>query len=44
MERAQFHTSQGGELPDWEHVEYFMLEGTAAANRPPVFKRLRWEE
>jgi dienelactone hydrolase len=44
MARAQFHTTQGIQLPDWEHVEYFMLDGTAAANRPPVFKRLRWEE
>lgn len=44
MECKQFHNPQGVELPDWQHVEYFMLDGRAAANRPPVFKRLRWEE
>lgn len=42
--RAQFHTAQGVELPDWEHVEYFILQGENVAKQPPVFKRLRWED
>lgn len=44
MTRSNFHTPQGVELPDWERVEYFILNGTSAANKPPVFKRLRWEQ
>ena len=44
MERGRFHNAQGVELPDWEHVEHFILNGTSDADRPPVFKRLRWEQ
>jgi len=44
MERERFHTPQGVELPDWEHVEYFILHGKSPARKPPVFKRLRWEK
>jgi dienelactone hydrolase len=43
LEVVQFHNAQGVVLPDWEHVEYFILQGTNVAGRPPVFKRLRWE-
>jgi len=34
---------QDAVLPDWAHVEYFILNGTNPADHPPVFKRLRWE-
>jgi hypothetical protein len=43
MTREQFNNPQDIVLPDWEHVEYFILQGQNAANHPPVFKRLRWE-
>ena len=44
IEREQFHDAQDAALPDWEHVEYFILQGTSAAGKPPVFKRLRWND
>ena len=44
MKPAQFHNKQGQPLPDWEHAEFFILDGVSAAQRPPVFKRLRWED
>lgn len=31
-------------LSDWEHVDGFILKGTAREGKPPVFRRLRWEE
>jgi hypothetical protein len=40
--REQLHDAQGNTLPDWEHVDYFILQGASAAGKPPVFKRLRW--
>ncbi|HEY4310975.1 MAG TPA: dienelactone hydrolase family protein [Pirellulales bacterium] len=43
MTREQFKNPQEIALPDWEHVEYFILQGQNPANHPPVFKRLRWE-
>jgi hypothetical protein len=43
MEPAQFHNRQGQPLPDWEHAEFFILDGVSPAGKPPVFKRLRWE-
>ena len=33
----------GNVLPNWDQVEFFVLNGTNPANRPPVFKMLRWE-
>jgi dienelactone hydrolase len=42
MEAAQFHNAQGEPLPDWNHVEFFVLDGVSPAHKPPVFKRLRW--
>jgi hypothetical protein len=44
LDRSQFHNAQGTVLPDWEHVENFMLQGTSPAMHPPVFKCLRWEK
>ncbi len=43
LHHEQFKNAQEQVLPDWEHVEYFILNGTNAADHPPVFKRLRWE-
>jgi hypothetical protein len=43
LEVGQFHNAQKVGLPDWEHVEYFILQGTNSPGHPPVFKRLRWE-
>ncbi len=42
MQREQFHNAQDAVLPNWEHVEYFMLQGKSLAGHPPIFKRLRW--
>jgi dienelactone hydrolase len=44
MEASQFKDASGKTLPDWDHVEFFVLNGTNPANKPPVFKRLRWAE
>jgi len=44
MDRSRFQTAQGSALPDWGHVEYFILNGKSPAKQPPVFKRLRWEK
>jgi hypothetical protein len=44
LEPGQFHEAGGKALPSWDHVEFFALSGTSPANRPPVFKRLRWAE
>ncbi len=43
LTRLLFENAQHVVLPDWEHVEYFILEGTNPAGHPPVFRRLRWE-
>jgi len=43
FKREQFKNPQDVVLPDWAHVEYFILNGTNPADHPPVFKRLRWE-
>lgn len=42
LEASQFRDASGKALPGWDHVEFFVLNGTSPANRPPVFKRLRW--
>ncbi len=42
LEAGQFHDAGGKALPGWDHVEFFVLAGTSPANRPPVFRRLRW--
>jgi hypothetical protein len=44
MEASQFRDAGGKPLPGWDHVEFFILNGTSPANKPPVFKRLRWAE
>jgi hypothetical protein len=44
MEAGQFKDAGGKALPNWDHVEFFVLNGTNPANKPPVFKRLRWAE
>ena len=44
MEPGQFRDAGGRPLPDWDHVERFVLDGTSPPNRPPVFKRLRWAD
>jgi dienelactone hydrolase len=44
MEPGQFRDAAGKTLAVWDHVEFFVLEGTNPANHPPVFKRLRWGE
>jgi hypothetical protein len=44
MERRHFRNKEGGLLPDWKHVDKFILVGTNLPGKPPVFKRLRWEE
>jgi hypothetical protein len=42
LQPSQFRDAGGKVLPVWDHVEFFVLNGTSPANRPPVFKRLRW--
>jgi dienelactone hydrolase len=44
MEASQFRDLAGKPLPRWDDVAYFILNGTNPANKPPVFKRLRWAE
>ena len=44
MEAGQFRGGGGEPLPGWDRVERFVLDGTSPANRPPVFKRLRWAD
>jgi dienelactone hydrolase len=44
LEPGQFHDASGRALPGWDRVEYFILDGTSPANRPPVFKQLRWAD
>ena len=44
MEPGQFRDGSGKLLPGWDRVERFVLDGTSPANRPPVFKRLRWAD
>jgi hypothetical protein len=44
MQPSAFRDAAGTALPGWDHVEQFELEGVSPPNRPPVFKRLRWEE
>lgn len=41
---AQFKDVSGKALENWDRVESFVLNGTSPANKPPVFKRLRWQE
>jgi hypothetical protein len=43
LKREQFQAQDGTDLPDWEMVDWFILKGTSAAGKPPVFRRLRWE-
>ena len=42
--REEVRKKDGTSLPDWEHVEYFILVGTNPAGKPPVFKNLRWSQ
>ncbi len=42
FERAQLVDKDGKSLPDWKHVEQFILIGANPPGKPPVFKRLRW--
>lgn len=44
MEASHFKGPDDKPLPGWDHVENFILHGTSAAGKPPVFKRLRWGE
>jgi hypothetical protein len=44
MEPGQFRDAAGHPLPGWDRVDRFVLDGTSPANRPPVFKRLRWAD
>ena len=44
MQPSQFKDAAGNVLPNWDHVEFFVLNGVNPANRPPVFKRLRWDD
>jgi dienelactone hydrolase len=44
LEPGQFRDATGTVLPSWDHFEQLVLIGTSPANRPPVFKRLRWAE
>ncbi len=44
MEPSQFKGPNDKPLPNWDHVENFILHGTSAPGKPPVFKRLRWWE
>lgn len=44
MEPGQFRDATGTALPGWDHVERFVLDGTSPADKPPVFKRLRWAD
>jgi hypothetical protein len=39
----RFHNAERRELPNWEHVEVFILQGESPAEHPPVFRNLRWE-
>jgi dienelactone hydrolase len=41
---GHFRDASEKSLPGWDHVEFFVLNGTSAANKPPVFKQLRWGE
>jgi dienelactone hydrolase len=43
LTRDQFIDDAKSPLPSWEHVDWFILKGTSPTGRPPVFKRLRWE-
>ncbi len=43
LERKHFLAPDGSALPDWQHVDWFVLKGTGSAGKAPVFKRLRWE-
>ena len=44
MEASQFRDAAGKALPAWDHIEQFVLNGTSPANKPPVFKQLRWAD
>ena len=44
MEAGDFRDATKKALPNWDRVEFFVLNGTNPANKPPVFKRLRWSE
>jgi dienelactone hydrolase len=44
MAAGQFKDAGGTVLPDWDHVEFFVLHGVNPKSKPPVFKRLRWGE
>ncbi len=44
MEAGQFKHAGGVALSNWDHVVFFVLNGVNPANKPPVYKRLRWEE
>ena len=44
MQRSHFRSKEGRLLPDWKNVDKFILVGTNPPCKPPVFKRLRWEE
>ncbi len=43
MEASQFKDAAGNVLPNWDRVEFFVLNGTNPANCPPWFKNLRWD-
>ena len=44
MEAAQFKDVSGKALENWDRIESFVLTGTSPANKPPIIKRLRWQE
>jgi len=44
MEAGDFRDASQKQLSDWSGVEFFILNGTNPANKPPVFKHLRWTE
>jgi hypothetical protein len=44
MQPGHFRDASDKALPGWDHVEFFVVNGTSSANKPPVFKQLRWAE
>jgi hypothetical protein len=44
MEAGDFRDAAKNALPNWDRVEFFVLNGINPPNKPPVFKHLRWAE
>jgi dienelactone hydrolase len=44
MEPDQFKDAAGAALAGWDRVEQLVLDGTSPANKPPAFRRLRWDD